>query len=196
MITRLAGLSEAYAGVDGQIEFGGAGKGLGLDELGEGGLAGGEILLLEVGREDRLELGAIAADQAFVLLGLGEGLTSLGRVRLQEFGEMRQILRRSAGDITRLREGLSVGVEEHDRREAFDGELLGESLVLGLLLGRLLFLLRVIEFHEDEILGGRGEFLLVEDFLLQADAPAAPIAAGEVDQDRLLLGLGDLDALI
>ena len=109
---------------------------------------------------------------------------------------MREILLRAAGDITRLGEGLAIGVQQHDRRESFDAELVRQRLVLGLLLSGLFLLLRVVELHEDEVLGDRGEFLLVEDFLLQADAPAAPVAAGEVDQDRLLLGLGDLHAFI
>ena len=149
-----------------------------------------------MGRDELFEFFTVNAHQAFILLALGELGLPFGRIGFRKFSEVGEILDRSASLIARLGERDAVRVQQEDRREAFDRELLGPDLILSLRLGALLLLLRVVEFDEYEILSSRDELLLVEDFLLQSDAPAAPVTAGEVDQDGLLLGLGDLDAFI
>jgi hypothetical protein len=55
----------------------------------------------------------------------------------------------------------------------------------------LLLLFGEIHFHEDQVFLRVGlEFLIRENLLLDLDAPAAPVGAGEIDQDGLVLFLG------
>ena len=116
-------------------------------------------------------------------------------IDLGEIGQVLEILVRTAFTIAGPRDDLAFGVHQEHRGKAFDIVLLGKLLVLVLQVVGLFLLARIIEFHEDELLGGPDfEGLLVEDFMPQPDAPTAPVRAGEVDQQILLflqgLGLG------
>ena len=56
---------------------------------------------------------------------------------------------------------------------------------------------REVEADEHEVLGDLVlEGVMDEDLLVELLAPAAPVGTGEVDEQVLLLGLGDLDRLV
>src|SRR5262249_7435066 len=89
---------------------------------------------------------------------------------------------------------LAFLVEDEDRRVTLDLVLLAELLVLLLDLVGLVLRLREVHLQEDDVLRRPVlELLRVEDFLVEELAPVAPIAAGEVGEDRLLLLLRRLD---
>ena len=88
-------------------------------------------------------------------------------------------------------EFLALAVDQHHRRETATFVLHLELLVLLFHRIRLRLVLGEIEFEQDEFLGRPIlEFLRVEHILLQLDAEPAPVAAGEVGQHDLLVGLG------
>jgi len=89
-----------------------------------------------------------------------------------------------------LAEDFAILVNEDECGEALDIILLLELVVLVLDVLRELLGLRKIDEHEDEVLAGvilerRG----IEDFVVHLDAPWAPVRAGEVQEDVLVVGL-------
>ena len=93
--------------------------------------------------------------------------------------------------VAQVAELLALGVEEHDRRITLDAELLGQILILLLQFWALLLLAREVDLKQDDVLvGPLFELGLAEDLVLELDAPAAPVGAGEVGEDDLLLLLG------
>jgi len=108
-----------------------------------------------------------------------------------ELPEMFDVFLRAARTIAGAGDQLALGVQHQNRRKALDLVLLGELIVLLLEFFRQLLLAREVQLDQNEFL--RCFFLedvLIEDFLLEPDAPAAPVRAGEVHQEQLVLRLG------
>src|SRR5262249_4368005 len=98
--------------------------------------------------------------------------------------------RRSARLVTHHPDRLPGGIEEEEGRVALDAVLALERVVLLLQLRRQRLAGREVELEQDHVLLRplleRG---LVEDLGLELLAPAAPVAAGEVGENQLLLRL-------
>ena len=88
-------------------------------------------------------------------------------------------------------EFFSFGVEQVNRRVSLVEVFFFKRGVLFLESGGLFGFLREIRFHQDQVLGGVVlEGLLREDIFFDLDAPSAPVGAGQVDEDRFVLGFG------
>ena len=103
----------------------------------------------------------------------------------------------AAGEVADLfAEFLPVFVDEDKCGEAISFILLLQFRILLFDFLAELFLIREIDFHEDEILRGViGEFFLAEGLLDHLDAPAAPVGAGEIEEHGFVLGFGLGDGL-
>ena len=91
--------------------------------------------------------------------------------------------------VSGLGVGPPPGIRQHDGRVAANAERLLEFLILleeGL--AHPCLVPGEVDFNQDvAILHTFSKFLMVENLLFQALAPATPIRAGEVDQEILLL---------
>src|ERR1700737_3790462 len=96
-------------------------------------------------------------------------------------------IRKIAGIFPNL---SSIAVEHDDGGKPRHLIVRGQSLVLPLHLRRLLLGARKIDCQKDQILARvLLELRLGENVLIQLDAPAAPIGPGEVEQQKLVVGL-------
>ena len=89
----------------------------------------------------------------------------------------------AARQVTEFADGFAIRVEEEKSGVALDSEFFLEFSVGLLLGGRELFAAGEVDFQKNEfVLGIFFELHGVEDFFFEADAPAAPVGAGEVNE--------------
>jgi hypothetical protein len=89
---------------------------------------------------------------------------------------------------------LSILVNNDECGEALGSVGVLEFGVLVLNLLRKLFVPREIHQHEDEVFNGVIlEFLRLEDFLVHANTPWAPIGTGKIEKDSFVVGFGLFD---
>ena len=120
---------------------------------------------------------------AACLFGLGECLVALGLV-FAKLVEMADIFFRPAFFIAGGGIGFAFGIAEQNRRVAFHGVLFSKlGVPLARIFGQLAFLAREIDFHQHKaVLHAHLECVVLEDLVIELDAPAAPVGAGEVDE--------------
>ena len=98
---------------------------------------------------------------------------------------------RAAGHVIELADFLAFAIQDDDRRVTLDFVFLLQSLVCRFQFSGLFFLVGKIDFDEDEVfLGVFSKLRRAENFLVQFDAPAAPIRAGEIKHYEFLFRLG------
>ena len=191
MVTWLARHGDTHPGVEIHALGSFTGDALVLNELGQSRFSASVVLLFDEWPDD-----AVKGFIEFRLLGFGSrGVRELLHpsvvVVLQELGEGLEVVSGATFFVTSRGKHLTLSIHQKDGGEALDIKLLSQGIILGLDRRVLLFTARVIQFDEDKILSGDFEGLLVEDFLLQTDAPAAPITTREVDEDCLFFLGGD-----
>src|SRR5215469_4308359 len=79
-------------------------------------------------------------------------------------------------------------INQDEGGESLNGVFLGQLLILSLLIRGKLLASREIQFYQHQIFRSEvGELLFIQDFFVHFDAPRAPVRAGEIQQDLLIL---------
>ena len=128
--------------------------------------------------------------------GRGGGFKFVG-MRGEDGFEVFDVVFGAAIEVTGAAEDVAFGVGEVDGGVAADAELFGEAFVLAA--GALgdFFLAGEVEGDEDEVFAGVGfEGSGGENFLIELDAPAAPVGAGEVEEEGFALSFGAFEGFV
>ncbi len=158
-------------------------------------------LVFRVQRDDlagpRLDVGSFVAELA---VGLDQLVQQLGPVQslngsqvpahphdrflgADEFHQMLHVLFGAARAVAGAGDQLAFRVQDENGRIPLHLELIAELFVLSLQVVRQCFRPRKIQLDQNEFLRSLLlEFLLIEDLLLELDAPAAPVRAGKVHE--------------
>ena len=174
---------------------------LGFETEGVGRVEGndlGDLVLVVAGHHFRIER-LQAFMNRFSLVQSGGGFRFLetgiaGFADLAQFGQVFVEGFRPPGQVAGFGVGPAFGIGQQDGGETLDGVGFLEFFILLLQFLGQFGLLREVQLQQDEVFGGLlFESVLGEDFLLQLDAPAAPVGTGEIHQNILVvLGGGSL----